>query len=161
MKQKKDDVYMKTKSFIQFIRLIDSTRKSINKLKLENANLLGIKGVHILWVYELLQHPEGLSAAALAANSMIDRSLVSREIEQLTTNGFIVCDNPSGYNAKFRLTESGMKMAEYVKEEAMRLQLCADEGITEEELEAFYKTFEKLNRNLRNISNEYSKNNKK
>jgi DNA-binding MarR family transcriptional regulator len=143
---------MEKERFGQFIKLIDSIRKSINKLKFENATYLGMKSVNVLWVYELLQHPEGLSASALAANSMVNRSLVCREIEQLRTDGFITCDSANTYNVKYYLTERGVEMAHNVCERAMDLQQRAGDGVSEEELESFYNTLEKLNRNLHDIA---------
>ena len=70
---------MQEERFMRFVNLIDGVHKSVQKMRVDNAATFGIKGVHIFWVYELLQHPEGLSATELAARTNIDRSLISRE----------------------------------------------------------------------------------
>ena len=87
---------MEQERFMRFISLIDGVHKSVQKIRVDNAATFGIKSVHILWVYELMRHPEGLSAAELAAKSNIDRSLISREISALEANGFIKIEKQSG-----------------------------------------------------------------
>ena len=69
--------------FEKFTLLIDGIHKSISKLKIDTAPYLGVKSVHVFWVYELSLHPEGLTAAEIAAVRMVDRSLISREIAAL------------------------------------------------------------------------------
>ena len=87
---------MEQERFMRFVNLIDGIHKSIQKIRIDNAASFGIKSVHIFWVYKLLSHPEGLSAAELAANNNIDRSLISREISALEANGLIKIEKPNG-----------------------------------------------------------------
>ena len=107
--------------FEKLALLIDGIHKSIHKMKVEAAPTLGVKAVHVFWVYELMIHPEGLTATELAAKSMIDRSLVSREIEILKGGGYISQDKPEegakrNYNTKFALTEKGKEAAKSIFE---------------------------------------------
>ena len=148
---------MEKERFIRFALLIGGVQKHLQKIKLVNAAELGIKGVHTFWLYELLRHPEGMTASELAGQSMIDRSLISREITELEKNGHIVVESGSGkrsYNSKIRLTESGEKLAEYVGELALRFQHEIDRDIAEQELESFYDTLEKLYANFARIAEE-------
>lgn len=147
--------------FEKFTLLIDGIHKSIHNLKITIAPYLGVKGVHVLWVWELLKSPDGLTAAELAMRSMVNRSLVSREIEALTEGGYVVLslDGTNKYNGKLRLTEKGRELAESIGGEVMRIQSTVDEGVSEEELDAFYKTLEKLNNNFLKIK-ETNKENK-
>ena len=142
---------MEQERFMRFINLIDGVHKSVQKIRLDNAASFGIKSVHILWVYELLKHPEGLSAASLAAISNIDRSLISREISALEANGIIKKEKQSGkrnYNAKIVLTESGIEAAAKIKQLAMTLQQSIGKDIPENELEIFYNVLEKIYQNF-------------
>ena len=135
--------------------LIDGIHKSINKIKIDQAPYLGVKGVHVFWVYELYLHPEGLTAAEIATVSMIDRSLVSREIETLKKSGYVISEDIGGkrsYNARIKLTDSGVQLAERIKEVAVTVQEAAGVGISEEELVSFYSTLEKLYRNFSAIN---------
>ena len=140
--------------FEKFTLLIDGIHKSIHNLKITIAPHLGVKGVHVLWVWELLKNPDGLTAAELAMRSMVNRSLVSREIEALREGGYVVLslDGGNKYNGKLRLTEKGRELAESIGGEVVRIQNAVDEGISKEELDAFYLTLEKLNNNFRNYN---------
>ena len=142
---------MESVRFEKFTLLIDGIHKSINKLKFDTAPYLGVKSVHVFWVYELSLHPEGLTAAEIAAVSMVDRSLISREIAALKKDGYVECEDTGkkrSYNARITLTEKGRDLAEKITEEAMRVQSTVDVGITCEELVSFYSTLEKLYSNF-------------
>ncbi len=145
--------------FYRFILLVDGTHKNISKLKFDTAPYLGIKSVHMFWIYELYTHPEGLIAAEIAANNMISRSLISREIDRLCRDGYVEIQETAhgkrkNYNSRILLTEKGRQVAERIMEEAIKVQTQVSANISEEELTAFYQTFEKLNQNLKNVAKE-------
>ena len=144
---------MQDERFNQFVQMIDGVHKSVSKIKLSLAPILGVKSVHVFWLYELLSHPQGLTAASLASKSKIDRSLISREVEELCARGYVKKVGGSGekrknYNSRIVLTEKGAELAEYIRREAMTVQARADEGISAEELELFYAVLEKLHNNF-------------
>ena len=133
--------------FEKFTLLIDGIHKCINKIKFDTAPDLGVKSVHLFWVYKLMLHPQGLTAAEIAAVNKVDRSLVSREIETLKKNGYVQTEdkgNKRSYNSRITLTESGLALAKRIKDEAIRIQEAVGANISEEELAAFYITLEKL-----------------
>jgi DNA-binding MarR family transcriptional regulator len=144
---------MQTERFNQFVQLIEGVHKSVAKIRMSYAPLLGVKSVHLFWLYELLSHPDGLTASSLAANGKIDRSLVSREIEELREGGYVdvvggVGEKRKNYNSRIVLTEKGAELARTIALLAMTVQNEADTGVSEEELNAFYRTLGKLNENL-------------
>ena len=148
---------MESERFNQFVQLIDGIHKSVNKIKLAVAPTLGVKSVHIFWHYDLLSHPEGLTAATLALKSHIDRSLISREVEELCARGYVEVTGGSGekrknYNSRIRLTESGRVLAKTITTYALAAQTAADAGISEGELASFYATLEKLAGNLSRVA---------
>ncbi len=145
--------------FKKFTLLVDGIHKSVHNLKVTIAPGLGVKGVHVLWIYELLKNPDGLTAAELASESRINRSLVSREIEALVKDGYVCPERDDGtrYNGKLSLTEKGISLAEKISNEVMAIQNAADDGISEEELISFYSTLEKLNNNFAKIEKNIKK----
>ncbi len=150
---------MESERFNQFVQLIESIHKSVNKIKLSIAPTLGVKSVHVFWLYELMAHPAGLTAATLAAKSKIDRSLISREVEELRARGYVEVAGGGGekrknYNSRIRLTEQGKLLAKTITAYAMAAQSAADAGIGEEELTSFYVTLEKLSVNLSQVAEE-------
>ena len=140
--------------FERFTLLIDGIHKSIHKLKLDIAPTLGVKGVHIFWVYELSKHPDGLTATEIAASGRIDRSLVSREIETLKKGGYITSRGGSGarkYNERFYLTDMGKELSLRIANEIIKIQTAARQGINEDELETFYSVLGRIHGNFEEI----------
>lgn len=148
---------MQAERFHHFVQLIDGIHKSVSRIKLLYSPVLGVKSVHLFWLYELLSHPEGLTAAALAAKTGVDRSLISREIEELCRGGYVTLGEGGGekrknYNSRIVLTERGRELASAIAVHAMSLQDAADAGVSEQELADMYRTLEKLNSNLLRLS---------
>ena len=145
---------MERTRFGKFTLLIDGIHKSIHKLKLDIAPTLGVKGVHVFWVYELSNHPEGLTATEIAAAGRIDRSLVSREIEALKEGGYIASRGGTGrrgYNERLYLTEQGLELSERITDEILKIQDAVNRGIGEDELSVFYSVLGRLNNNFEEV----------
>ncbi len=132
------------KRFIRFTQMLDATQKAVHRLELGFAPYFGVKSVHIFWLYELMQYPDGLRAAELAKCRMVDRSLVSREIADLLEDGLV----EKTETARLRLTERGKEAARRIDVMALAIQNEASSSISEEELLSFYTTFEKIRTNL-------------
>ena len=144
---------MELERFGKFTLLVDGIYKSIHKIKLDTAPYLGIKSVHVFWVYSLRAHPDGLTSTELAAITEIDRSLVSREIEELCEKGFIKMERRSeakrrNYNALLTLTPEGERLGRQIVRTAMKVQDAADAGIREKDLIPMYSTLLKIYNNL-------------
>ncbi len=151
--------FLQPARFHRYVQLIDGIQKCIHKLRIENAPGLGVKSVHVFWLHSLLSYPDGLTAAELAAKSMVDRSLISREIADLYRRGYVTLgegggDKRKNYNARIRLTEAGVDLARRIHALAMSVQEKIDVGISEEELISFYATLEKMHRNFLSITDE-------
>lgn len=149
---------MELERFGRFTLLIDNISKVIHKIKVDTVPYLGIKSVHVFWIYNLYAHPEGLTATEIAANRQVDRSLVSREIAELCSDGYIEYVGCTGtrrnYNTRLVLTEKGRALARVIWHEAMEIQNKADIGVSDEELEVFYSILERLHANLARIAKE-------
>ncbi len=143
--------------FEEFSSLISGIYGSIQKLKARYTAQLGLKAVHVFWIYLLREHPEGMSASELAAAGQSDRSLVSREIDELFEKGIIFTRDGNGkrrYGWKLELTDKGRELADVISAVAAEVQDTVSRGIPEEDLVTFYRTlrtlaggFDGLNRN--------------
>lgn len=142
--------------FESFILFIDAIHKSINKLKTDIAPHSPIKSVHTMWLYELLRNPEGLTATEIASKTMIDRSLVSREISALMREGLVKSegtDRKRSYNSVITLTENGKALAEHIASAALKIQNAASHNVDKDELSVFYSVLERIYNNIDAISN--------
>jgi DNA-binding MarR family transcriptional regulator len=155
---------MQEERFELFTLLISEFEKDIQKIKAARTKALGIKNVHALWLYLLYKNPDGLSAAQIAEKSRINRSLVSREIDALADKGYVRTTEATGkrrYNWKFVLTQDGIALARQIGEIALEVQTYADRDITQDELEQFYTTLQKLKANFSYITDTIDKGEKK
>lgn len=144
--------------FEEFSALISCIHGNIQKLKARYTTQLGLKAVHVFWLYLLRTHPEGLSASELAAAGQSDRSLVSREINVLFDKGIIFTrDNGEKrrYGWKLMLTDKGREIADIISAVVTDIQNTVSRDISEEELITFYRTL----RNLAGNISELEKNN--
>ncbi len=133
---------MQEERFEEFAALIGGIHGNISKLKSSYTNRLGLKEVHMFWLYLLHVHPEGMSASELALSSKTNRSLVSREIAALLEQGILYTDGNTEhrrYGWKFKLTEKGNALAVEISHVAKNIQDRVNQGIGQEELAIFYK----------------------
>ena len=134
---------MDAERYEQFSSLISGIYRDIQKLKTKWTEPLGMKSVHIFWVYLLKNHPEGLTASELSRHSQSNRSLVSREIQELIDLGYVQADKPSGqrrYGQKLTLTPTGFEIAARISQASVEIQNKVNAGIPEEDLIVLYRT---------------------
>ena len=144
--------------FEEFSSLIASVYGNIQKLKTRYTTQFGLKAVHVLWLYLLRTHPEGMSASELAAAGQSNRSLVSREINELFDKGIIYTQDNGDkrrYGWKLMLTSKGRQLADVISAVVTDIQDSVSQDISEEDLISFYRTL----RILANGFNELEKNN--
>ena len=144
---------METERFEQFSSLISGIYRDIQKLKAKWTEPLGMKAVHIFWVYLLKNHPQGLTASELSRHSQSNRSLVSREIQELLDLGYVQSDKSQRrYGQKLTLTQSGHEVAQRISEASLDIQNRVNEGISAEDLMIFYRTLGILMENFHRLT---------
>lgn len=144
--------------FEEFSALISSVHGNIQKLKTRYTTQLDLKAVHVFWLYLLRAHPEGMSASELATAGQSNRSLVSREIDELFDKGIIFTQdtgNKRRYGWKLMLTSKGKQLADVISAVVTDIQNSVSQDISEEDLISFYRTL----RILADGFNELEKNN--
>ena len=146
---------MEAERFEQFSSLISGIYRDIQKLKTKWTEPLGMKAVHIFWVYLLKNHPQGLTASELSRHSQSNRSLVSREIQELINLGYVTVERTAGqrrYGQKLTLTQSGVEVAEKISEASLDIQNKVNAGIPEEDLLVLYRTLGILMENFHRLT---------
>ena len=146
---------MDTERFEQFNTLISGIYRDIQKLKTKWTEPLGMKSVHIFWVYLLKNHPEGLSASELSQHSQSNRSLVSREIQELIDLGYVYTHQSMPkrrYGQKLRLTPLGEEAAMRIAEATLDIQNKVNAGIPESDLIILYRTLGILMENFHQLA---------
>ena len=72
-----------TDRFETFVLTINRIYRCIQRIKDREMEALGLKGSHVMCLFQLRQHPEGLTAAELAERSLEDKAAVSRALARL------------------------------------------------------------------------------
>lgn len=99
-----------------------------------------LRSAHISCLYYLYLS-EGLTATELCERCEEDKATISRALDYLETNGYLICEAKSTkrYKSPLVLTDKGITVGEKIAE---KIDLVLDEisgGLTEEERLEFYR----------------------
>lgn len=136
--------------FEVFTLTLSSILKSIKKIKGNRMSRFGLRSTHVMILYQLQKHPQGLTPADLAESGSVDKALISRTISELQNNE-LVRTLPSGgrkYKARLGLTPKGEEVAAFVSENISSIQRQVSGDIPKEDLEVFYRTLFTLQENF-------------
>lgn len=130
--------------------------KSIQRIKKCQMSGIGLKGTHVMCIYYLSNHPEGLTASDLCDICKEDKAGISRILSELEQNGFICYEsaNDKKYRAKAVLTSEGRTCAALVNDMIRHATEKGGNGITEKEREIFYRVLFQISENLNQICTE-------
>ena len=89
------------KRFEEFVSLISSIHKNIQKIKQDRMKQFGLSGNHVMCLFYLAQHQEGLTAAQLCQLMSVNKAAVSRAMAELEEKDYIFYMNQEE-NKKYR-----------------------------------------------------------
>lgn len=143
--------------FQDFTHLISNIGRTINKIKNIEMKKFGLKGTQVNCLFYLCENPQGMTAQEICIRSSEDKGAISRALKELEENNFIESEKDETkkkYNCKLKLTAKGMEVAKYIEEKIASILNYDKNFISDEELSSFYRTFNKIYDNLKNISND-------
>ena len=135
------------KIFENFTVTILKLNKLVQKIKTFEMEEFGLKAIHVMCGYYLLEHEEGLTASELTKLTLEDKAAISRALIAMRDKGLVSYDTKT-YNAKIVLTEDGKKFATSVMEKADRAVKAGSADQTDEERIAFYRKLSDIVANL-------------
>ena len=138
--------------FENFVGGVTLLYRCIQKIKNMETAELGLRGRHVMCLYQLQKHPEGLTSAQLAALCGEDKAAISRTVAELRSRG--LADKPDGYRAPVRLTEAGRGLAADVRRLAQGAVERGGAGLTNHERPAFYHALDVIGGNLTRLCGE-------
>ena len=144
--------------FETFTALVTGISRVIRKIKTEEMAEFHLKGPHVSCLYYL--YKEGtLTAKALCDLCDVDKANMSRILEFLEKNGYIVYAKEAHrrYRAPLMLTEEGKAVGGHIAEKIDRVLLAASEGVSEEDRLILYERLKKIYDNLIKVCKGYSK----
>lgn len=142
--------------FETFMTKMNQMNRSIQLIKNREMEKYGLKGTHVMCLYQLKQHPEGLTAKDLATLCGEDKAAISRTLCKLESKDMVFFTDVEGkkrYRTTLTLTNQGMQVCNQISEKIEELLHLQGDEISEQEREIFYKVFTSVADRLQEISN--------
>lgn len=141
-----------------FTVLMASINRSIRKIKTEEMAEFHLKSPHVSCLYYLFKE-DALTAKELCEICEEDKANVSRTIDYLETNGYLIRQNEDNkkYKSHLALTEMGRSVASKIAEKIDRILDEAGAGIHETEREIMYRSLFQISSNLQKRCSQYDK----
>ncbi len=142
--------------FETFTVLITAINRCIKKIKTQEMEEFDLKSPHVSCLYYLHKR-SALTAKELCDICEEDKSNISRSIDYLECNGFLVCRCASQkrYKSPLELTEKGKETADIIVEKVDRILREASDGISDEDRLIMYRSLDRINKNLQKICENY------
>ena len=153
---KESELYM-IHRFEQLTTGVSQIYKNIQRIKKLEMRSLGLKGTHVMCLYFLYSHSEGLTATDLCNLCKENKAGISRILSDLEERGFIQYAHPQEkkkYRSKAVLTDTGMQQARKVNRLILRATLEGGKDITAGERDIFYRVLFLISDNLEHFCEE-------
>ena len=138
--------------FETFTVLINRISRNIRKIKNQEMAEYNLRSSHISCLYYLYLS-DGLTATELCERCEEDKAAISRALDYLEKNGFIVCESKSAkrYKSPLSLTEKGNYVGKKISDKIAGVLGEISNGLTEEERIAFYRSLTIISESLESV----------
>ena len=133
--------------FENFTITILKLNKLVQKIKNFEMREYDLKTIHVMCLYYLKNHAEGLTASELAKLTLEDKAAISRALKVLKEKGYVNYDS-NKYNADILLTDEGKKLALIICEKADLAVTASSYDFTDEQRNSFYIELKTIADNL-------------
>ncbi len=139
--------------FSRFTILINRIVRNVHRIKAEEMSRFGLKGTHVSCLYYLHRAEKPLTASELTVICDEDKAAISRAVDYLSREGYVVCEgaSPKKYKSPVLLTEKGEEVSKAIASRVDSIIEAASEGLTDEEREVFNKSLDLISGNLQKI----------
>lgn len=145
---------MDTDRFLTFYRGISGIVRDIKRKEMSYMRGCGLRSVHLRCLIRIRASEGGLGAVEISRDCEMDKALISRTLRELCDGGFLE-SRPRGrgaYKRVFLLTEKSERIMADFDRDISEYVAAARGGISNEELEIFYKVLFMLGRNISDIA---------
>ncbi|MBQ8507807.1 MAG: winged helix-turn-helix transcriptional regulator [Clostridia bacterium] len=140
--------------FEQFSASISNIYKAIQKIERAEMAKFHLRGPHVQCLVALLRNPDGLSLTRLGDTCEKDKAAISRAISELEQKGLVyrAVSPERSYRTPILLTEAGQDVSQRISAVLESAVEEAGQGLAAGERETLYYALEKIEANLRKIS---------
>ena len=139
--------------FETFTVLIAKISRNIRKIKNREMAEYGLRGAQVSCLYYLYCE-KTLIAAELCERCEEDKATISRALEYLEENGYIVSGERGGhrYKSPLSLTEKGEAVGKRIFDKVKAVLSEVSVGLSEEERVAFYRSLAVISEGLERLA---------
>ena len=144
--------------FETFTVLINRISRNIRRIKNEEMAEYGLRSAHISCLYYLYRF-DGTTATDLCERCEEDKATISRSIDHLEREGYLICRPKSEkrYKSPITLTEKGIEVGSRIADKIDNVLEAVSDGLTEEERVAFYRSLNIISESLDSVAKTYDK----
>lgn len=135
--------------FETFTVLINRISRNIRKIKNQEMAEYNLRSSHVSCLYYLYSG-DGLTATDLCERCAEDKATISRALEYLETNGYLIRQSktPKYYRSTLTLTEKGVAVSRKISEKINGVLDEISGELTEEERVEFYRSLTIISNSL-------------
>ncbi|MBQ7846889.1 MAG: transcriptional regulator [Clostridia bacterium] len=139
-----------------FTLFLTSIRRNIHKIQTHEMAKYNLKSHHLSCLHYLYK-AKSLTAKQLCDICKEDKANISRALDYLETNGYLICRSSAKkrYNSPFELTEKGRAVGRSLSEKIEKMTAKAEEGLSDEHKAILYESLAKISSNLQNMCSLY------
>lgn len=141
--------------FEEFVSLISNIHKDIQKIKQDRMKQFGLSGNHVMCLFYLAKHEEGLTAANLCQLMFVNKAAVSRTLAELIEKEYVIyADQEEGkkYRAIVKLTEKGVSVTEQIDGIICEVVNEIGKDLEDKERNIMYRSLEIVSKNLDSLA---------
>ena len=133
--------------FESFVNTVTRAYKTLQKIKNQATESMGLRGNHVMCMHYLGTSPEGLTATELCKLCNEDKAAVSRTVLDLTQKGLVIpvdLESKRKYRTVIKLSPLGEEYNNRIGKIIVDSVKKTSADFTEEERMCFYKVFESI-----------------
>ena len=137
--------------FEEFVGLIANIHKNIQKIKHDKMQQFGLSGNHVMCLFYLAQHQEGLTGAQLSQLMSVNKAAVSRAMAELVEKDYVFYENLEAgkkYRAVAKLTVKGFAVTEQIDGIICEVVNEIGNDLQEDERTMMYQSLNTVSRNI-------------
>lgn len=144
------------KRFETFTQQIARINRNVRKIKTEEMEEFNLKSPHVSCLYYLYKDGT-MTAKQLCDVCDEDKAAISRSIDFLENNGYLVCKSKTEkrYKSPLELTAKGKQVGQVIANKIDNVLALASEGLSDGDREVFYKSLILISENLQKFCDKY------
>ena len=142
-----------------FMTHVIGASRSITKIKARGMSNYNLGSTHTACLRVLYRSKNGLTRTQLAKKCELDKSQISRIINELEEKGYVSeSSEPTVYKRKITLTEEGSAITEEINKLVLDINDTVSGDISTDDIKTFYRVFDTICTNLKNAEHYFESN---